>query len=498
MKKIVLLVIMLILLITACTNNVSNDDLNTDNENNNTTSENTANDNDAIESPITNDEIDRSEYLTGEIITDGVYSYEPSEFGVIYFVPDEESSQIIKEKYNVTEESLAIRYFDIAKVENLPQELGVYKAKVNIKFQKWFMLNDIQLTDEIGTILHEGKTYETNELDMNVKVKDKVCGLIVQSIYRDHESGGMQIKFAGEIESQGYYSISNDLMHGETIGRIYFDEEYADKVPFIASEKRNSFSFFKTNDLFDELQNLSSFGHGSFKTSNFLLIYNIGMGWPVSEYLTEIISLDEAYKNMFTFDKNTYIGLADRAEDFILVFSDVYDENQNNISNDYYYINKKNPEKIFLFSSEGNNYDLKLAANEYEFIMATSGFNYATGENENGHALIFNVSENKVEFEKVEGLSIDTDENAISYNMQGIISDIQIEDNNVVITLTDIKMKTEDEIAFGDLPSELNILIADYNIYGPNISVGDKILVNCKYTVDKVLYIFGDGISIRN
>ena len=40
-------------------------DLNTDNQN----------DNEIIENPITNDEIDRSKYLTGEIITDGVYTY---------------------------------------------------------------------------------------------------------------------------------------------------------------------------------------------------------------------------------------------------------------------------------------------------------------------------------------------------------------------------------------------------------------------------------------
>lgn len=496
MKKIVLVVIIMILSITACSKDVNSNDLNAYNNN-----DDAINKNEAIENLIISSEIDRSEYLTGEIITDGVYTYPSKGFGIIYFVPDKESSQIIKEKYNITEESLQIRYFDIAKVENLPQELGIYKVKVNIKLHKWFVLNDIQLTDEIGTILYEGKTYETNELDENVKVKDRVCGLIVKWILRDEESDGMQIRFAGEIETEGYYSISDDLMYGESIGRIYFDEEYFDNIPFIAGEKRNDFSFFKTNELFDELQNFSSFGKGRFKISNFQLTYNIGMGWPVNEYLTEIISLNENYKDMFIFDKYKYIEFVGTGKDFVIVFISNYDKNQNNFSTDYYYINKSNPEKIFLFSSEGFNYDLKIVANENEFIMANNGFNYATGKNENANVLMFKITENSVEFKKAEGLSIDAnkiDDNAIAYNMQGFISDIKIENNNVIITLTDIKMKKEDELAFGNSPSEVNILIADYNKNGPYLSVGDKIMINCKHTIDKVLYSFGDDISLRN
>ena len=59
-------------------------------------------------------------------------------------------------------------------------------------------------------------------------------------------------------------------------------------------------------------------------------------------------------------------------------------------------------------------------------------------------------------------------------------------------------MKKEDELAFGDSPSEVNILIADYNNNGPYISVDDNIMINCKYTIDKALYSYGDDISIRN
>jgi len=498
MKKIVLILIMIILLISACTNdNVNNNDLNTDNEN-----DNAVNGNEVIENPITNDEIDSSKYLTGEIITDGVYTYPSIGFGIIYFVPDEESSEIIEEKYNVSGESLLLKYDDISKVENLPEKSGIYKVKVDIDLEdeyKWLIINDIELTDKIGTVLYEGKSYETNELDESVKVKDNVCGLIVKWI--DRFDGGIQIRFAGEIESEGYYSINYDLMYDENRGKIYFNEEYFDNIPFYGERGFNDFSFFKTNGLFDELQNFSSFGKGRFKTSNYLLTYNIAMGRPVSDYLTEISLLDEAYKNMFIFNKNTYVGLADKAKDFIIVSSANYDENQNYISTDYYYINKNNPEKLFLFNFDSYNYYLKIVANENEFIMSTNGYNYTTGENEKGHVIIFKITESGVEAKKIESLSIDSskiDDNGISYNIQGYISEIKINENNVIITLTDIKMKKEDELAFGNSPSVVNILIADYNKNGPYISVGDKIMINCKQTIDKVLYSFGDDISLRN
>lgn len=79
MKKIILVLTVLCLLASACTN--KNININENNNNN----ENTENEN-----------IDRSEYLTGEIISDGIYDYPTNGFGIIYFVPDEESSKIIE------------------------------------------------------------------------------------------------------------------------------------------------------------------------------------------------------------------------------------------------------------------------------------------------------------------------------------------------------------------------------------------------------------------
>ncbi len=502
MKKIVLVIIMLILLITACTNNNGNKkNINTDSE-----IINIIKDSEALEEPSVGNDIDRTEYLTGEIITDGNYSYPSNYKGIMYFVPDEESNIIIKEKYNYSAESYLLFYENMSMIENLPKELGIYKVKVKIDWNesgKSFILNNIELTDKIGTILYEGKSYETNELDENVKVKDMVCGLIVKWI--DRFDGGIQIRFAGEIESEGYYSINYDLMYDENMGRIYFDEEYFNNIPFYGERGFNNFSFFKTNELFDEIQNFSAFGKGKFKTSNYLLIYNIGMGRPVSDYLTEIISLDEDYKDMFIFDKNKYVGTADQAKDFIIVSSANYEDNDIHLSTDYYYISKKNPKKLFLFSSGSYNYDLKVVANENEFILSTSGYNYITGEQDKKHIIVCKIDENGVVTERIDDLGLESfqmDNDESSFNMQGYITDIKISDNNVIITLKDIKMKKEDELAFGKALSEndsLDILSIDKNINGPLISVGDKVMISCRYTKDKeFLYLLGDDISIRN
>lgn len=488
MKKIILILTVLCLFVSACTN-----------RNDNNTNE-----------KLENEVIDRSEYLTGEIITDGVYEYPTKGFGIIYFVPDEESSNIIKDRFNLSSESLQLKYDDLEKVEVLPKELGIYKVKVSMDLDEntnWLTLKDIQLTDKIGTVLYEGKSYETNELDESVKVKDKVCGLIVKWIDKVDVDGGIQIQFAGEIESEGYYYINYDEMYGENIGRIYFDEEYYNNIPFYGEKGFNNFYFTKTNELFDELQYFSSFGRGKFKTSNYILVYNIGMGRPASDYLTEIISLDENYKNMFEFEKYKYIGPTGSSKNFIIVSSANYEENsnQNQISTDYYYINKNKPEKLFKFSSDSYIFNLKLAANENEFILQTDGYNYITGDSDQENAMIFKITENGVETNKVEGLSIDLnniDDNGKKFNMQGYIADIKINENKVIMSLKDVKMREQDAIAFGKTLNAndlVDILIIDYNNSGPFIEVGDKIAVSCGYTKDnKILYSFGADIGLRN
>ncbi|MGD9567227.1 MAG: hypothetical protein AB7V48_02715 [Sedimentibacter sp.] len=49
--------------------------------------------------------------------------------------------------------------------------------------------------------------------------------------------------------------------------------------------------------------------------------------------------------------ENKYVGLIGKDKDFIIVSSANYDENFHHLSTDFYYINKKSPEKLFLFSS---------------------------------------------------------------------------------------------------------------------------------------------------
>ncbi|HCS10723.1 MAG TPA: hypothetical protein DIV40_04620, partial [Clostridiales bacterium] len=138
-------------------------------------------------------EIDRTEYLTGEIITDGDYEISSSGIGSICFVPDKESREIIGEKYGtydlyyLNDESYFLYYDNISVTESLPDELGIYKVKVKFDLKEIysydrFNIIDIQLTDNIGTILYEGKAYETNNLDWDVKVKDRAGGLIVDSV----------------------------------------------------------------------------------------------------------------------------------------------------------------------------------------------------------------------------------------------------------------------------------------------------------------------------
>ncbi|MGB4439838.1 MAG: hypothetical protein WBJ13_11600 [Sedimentibacter sp.] len=450
----------------------------------------------------TDNEIDRTEYLTGEIIADGNYSYPSDYVGIIYFIPDVESGKIIKEKYNETAESLILMYDDMSKVENLPKELGIYKVRVKIELDdtyNYLLLNDIQLADKIGTIMYEGKTYDNNELDENVKVKDKVCGLIVEWI--DRVDNGIQIRFAGEIESEGYYFINYSEMYDYNIGRIYFDEEYYNNIPILAEKGFNNFMFIKTNELFDELENFSSFSRGRFKTSNYHLVYNIGMGRPASDYLTEIISLDENYKNMFEFDKYKYVGPIGDSKDFIILSSANYDENFNYISTDFYYINKNQPEKIFLFNSLGYNYELKAAADENEFIVSTDGFNMIKSETDEGHSIICRITENGAVTEKIEGLNIDSDkidDNGRNFNMQGYIANIEIKETKVIMSIKDVKMKEEDALAFGKILNKdelIDILIVDNNRSGPVINVGDKIMVSCRYTKDnEFLYTFGADI----
>ena len=159
MKKAIIFIMMTMLLITSCSVKTHDD---------------------VVEELI---EIDRTEYLTGEIIIDGDYEISSSGIGGFSFVPDKESREIIEDKYGTYDlyfldnESYFLYYDNISVTENLPDELGIYKVRVKFDLKEIyghdrFSLIDIELTENIGTILYEVKSYETNNLDLNVKVKD--------------------------------------------------------------------------------------------------------------------------------------------------------------------------------------------------------------------------------------------------------------------------------------------------------------------------------------
>lgn len=97
MNKVILFVLMIMLFVIACTNNLqSTSESGTDNRPEKKVD---------IKQELKENaniilEIDRTEYLTGEIITDGDYEISSSGFSNICFVPDKESRKLIEEKYS--------------------------------------------------------------------------------------------------------------------------------------------------------------------------------------------------------------------------------------------------------------------------------------------------------------------------------------------------------------------------------------------------------------
>lgn len=375
MKKLVIFAMMLMFLITSCS-------INTPKTNNDNT------DNNAEENVV---EIDRSEYLTGEIITDGNYEISSGGIGSICFVPDKESREIIKDKYSIydlyylNDESYFIYYDNLSVTENLPKDLGIYKVKVkfdlkNIYNYDRFNLIDITLFDNIGTILYEGKSYETNDLDLDVKVKDRVLGLIVDSVDKFGDEG-FRVSFCGEIETEGYYNIFYGELHGRNLGIIYYDEKYEEYVPMMMGESNNKqlFYFVDNKDLFSQLEDYSSFGRGKFKISNFHIVYKHGMGREPSEILTEIVSLDEGYKNMFEITDKAETNVNGYNDNFAIVSVPAeYDENNYAKSFDYYYINKNISKKVHLLTTE-DNYFLGDVISETEFVLKSEGYDEKVG-----------------------------------------------------------------------------------------------------------------------
>ncbi|HBV68889.1 MAG TPA: hypothetical protein DEF04_12470 [Clostridiales bacterium] len=393
MKRFIFLLILVILIGILTAGCKDTDVLKETNENVHEDTEKLNENNEDIDNGI---EIDRSEYLTGEIITDGRYGIlAGGGFSTFMFIPDSESSEIMKGRYTGKRDYI-LAYDNLDKVKGLPKELGIYKVKVKVEKVDdygYLFIDEIELTDNIGTVLYEGKVFETNDLDDTVNAKDIVSGLIVERVIRS--GSGLIVDFAGEIECEGYYIVDpkdND-MFGPT-GDIYVDKEYKRNFPVIYGEG-NKFSvwFSKTNSLFDELANHSLVGRGKFKIAGYRLIYNIGMGTAPWEAITEIVSLDKGYESMFESEEKLYLELRCTDSDFAIIASTKYDKNYEVISTDYYYINRNNPVKIYLFSGDRYAYTVEEKKNEFEFTIKTDGFNMSTGNTEAGHSYVCKISE---------------------------------------------------------------------------------------------------------
>ncbi len=323
---------------------------------------------------------------TGEIITDGFYG----KTGRIYFIPDKETRELLKSEYPLpvdAGESIPLDYPDINIVKDLPLDLGVYKVEVEADFSSEGIISELQfikLTEEIGTVEYEGKTYPTNELDETVTAKDRVCGLIVSNV-RKYDDGGVMIDFEGEIESEGFYNVypGGEFFNYINIGRIVPDGESVKNFPsYKGVGVNNNFSvyFAETNELYKKLAEHSAIGRGRFKTIGYDIVYNIGGGVPVKETLIEIISLDEDYKGIFPYDVNSMTrplinekikyknGFTDK---YAVIYSRNDFENENSPIT-YYFFGYDELSKIKLLTTDEFSYGLKENTgddpNEFELI----------------------------------------------------------------------------------------------------------------------------------
>ena len=181
--------------------------------------------------------------------------------------------------------------------------------------------------------------------------KDWVCGLIVENVRR-FDDGGVIISFEGEIESEGFYNVypGGDMFQYQRIGQIIRDKESFKNFPTYKGQGNNfSVWFSETNELYEELANYSAIGRGRFKSSNYYIVYNYGIGAGPGEVLTEIVYLDENHKDLFEYNENE-ISIMGFDEDYLIV-----SENKKNgletVESKYYFVSRRDPSVIKIASS---------------------------------------------------------------------------------------------------------------------------------------------------
>lgn len=326
---------------------------------------------------------------TGEVITDGYFE----DKGRIYFIPDKETRELLKNEYPIpieAGESIPLDYEEAHIIEDFPEDLGIYKVEVEANFNtgsRSSVLKSIKLINEIGMVEYEGKVYPTNDLDETVTAKDRVLNLIVSNVMK-YADGGVIIQFEGEIETEGFYNVhpGGEFFNFKNFGRIVPDEASIKNLPsYLGTYNNYSVYFMETNDLFQQLANHSAIGRGKFKSKG----YNIGMGVAPIEELTEIISMDENYKGLFPYDDNSITGpLANEKTKYKAGFMDKYaiiyntrDINDYRIENsprNYYFLGYEDLSKIHLLTTDEFYYSIKENdedSNRFELISESSAKN---------------------------------------------------------------------------------------------------------------------------
>ncbi|MGD9567228.1 MAG: hypothetical protein AB7V48_02720 [Sedimentibacter sp.] len=413
-----------------------------------TTQQNTSNSNIKVDNE--DSKSDKMEHLTGEIITDGFYViYEERGYSTLAFIPDKESLEVMVDKYN-ERQNYILAYDELEKVKDLPKELGIYKVKVKIDRVDdygYLFIDSIELTDDIGTVLYEGETFETNDLDDTVNVNKKAPAKI--------------------------HLLSSD------------------RYDYIVKSKENESDFILSTDGFNMTTGNTEVRHD--------LICKIKENGALVD--VKVVEADEIYKNIFELNNGEVIRLIDDRNDFVVVSVDKTDESLVIKSSDYYYVNKNSLNKVYLFSSDEYDYQRGLVLNENQFILLSKR-PIRNDILEVHHGFICNITESDAIVEKTDDLNIDRnimDTSGMNFIIQGCITEIKIEDKAVILTLKDIKMREKDLLTYGDISEDgfVEIQLYNYNRGGPDIRIGDNITATCRYTIDnKIIYAAGAEIKI--
>lgn len=393
MKKIIF-ILLISLILVSCTNKDKDIDSNVDVEDV---------DNSEVENNKENDKDDKisDEYFTGEIILNDLIKKDNSNLNYIFtYIPDMESEEKIKDDFsdNNLNGDYQLVYFEYETIKDLPRNTGIYKVKLKLTFdnEKNSLVSDeIYLSNEIGTIKYNGKVYDNNSYDYNIKVKDRVGDLIVQNVVKYEDIEGIIVDFAGSVEVEGFYNLYYNGLDGKNVGRIVIDESYLEKMPKYKGEISNDGIYFsEIDEIYSILQNHSLIGRIKCEVFGYRQVHNIGMGRAHSNVISEIKVLDDKYKGLFPFEKDMYSSIEAVRDDYIIVGTyKNTDESgaSNNNSEPYYFVDTNTYEKVLINESNDYRYFLEKTNNLDEYVLIAEG---SYSQKSKNHTIKLNVNNN--------------------------------------------------------------------------------------------------------